>query len=113
MRIGVAAVRTRPMSKRFVTKDSGLGRQISMAGTGFRGDAREGASIQEGRTGTSERALPQPDPALERLDRLVGRSSMEGHFVGSDRPNPGADETVSDAEQEPEAELFARMGGAP
>jgi hypothetical protein len=77
MRIGVAAVRTRPMSKGFVTKASGLGR-------------------------------------LDRLvDRLVGRSSMEGRFVGSDRPNPGADETVSDAEQEPEAVLFARMGGAP
>jgi uncharacterized protein DUF1579 len=28
--------------------------------------------------------LPQPDPALRRLDRLVGRWSMEGHLVGSD-----------------------------
>jgi hypothetical protein len=28
--------------------------------------------------------LPQPDPALKRLDRLVGRWSMEGHLVGSD-----------------------------
>ncbi len=29
--------------------------------------------------------LPQPDPALRRLDRLVGRWSMEGHLVGSDK----------------------------
>jgi hypothetical protein len=28
--------------------------------------------------------LPQPDSALRRLDRLVGRWSMEGHLVGSD-----------------------------
>lgn len=28
--------------------------------------------------------LPQPDPALRRLDRLVGRWSMQGHLVGSD-----------------------------
>jgi hypothetical protein len=27
--------------------------------------------------------LPQPDPALRRLDRLVGRWSMEGNLVGS------------------------------
>jgi len=27
---------------------------------------------------------PQPDPALRRLDRLVGRWSMEGNLVGSD-----------------------------
>jgi hypothetical protein len=27
--------------------------------------------------------VPQPDPALRRLDRLVGRWSMEGHLVGS------------------------------
>jgi hypothetical protein len=31
--------------------------------------------------------LPQPDPALGRLDRLVGRWSMEGHLVGSDETN--------------------------
>jgi hypothetical protein len=31
--------------------------------------------------------LPQPDPALKRLDRLVGRWSMEGHVVGSDETN--------------------------
>ena len=29
-------------------------------------------------------APPQPDPALRRLDRLVGRWSMEGNLVGSD-----------------------------
>jgi hypothetical protein len=27
--------------------------------------------------------LPQPDPALRRLDRFVGRWSMEGRLVGS------------------------------
>jgi Protein of unknown function (DUF1579) len=30
---------------------------------------------------------PQPDPALRRLDRLVGRWSMEGDLVGSDQKN--------------------------
>jgi hypothetical protein len=28
--------------------------------------------------------LPQPDPALRRLDRLVGTWTMEGNLVGSD-----------------------------
>jgi hypothetical protein len=28
--------------------------------------------------------LPTPDPALRRLDRLVGTWDMEGHLVGSD-----------------------------
>jgi hypothetical protein len=28
--------------------------------------------------------LPTPDPALKRLDRLVGTWSMEGHLLGSD-----------------------------
>ena len=28
--------------------------------------------------------FPTPDPALSRLDRLVGAWSMEGHLVGSD-----------------------------
>ena len=32
-------------------------------------------------------ALPQPDPALKRLDRLVGTWSMEGNLVGSDEKN--------------------------
>jgi hypothetical protein len=31
--------------------------------------------------------LPQPDPALRRLDLFVGRWSMKGHFVGSDEEN--------------------------
>jgi hypothetical protein len=31
--------------------------------------------------------LPQPNSALKRLDRLVGRWSMEGHLVGSDENN--------------------------
>lgn len=30
---------------------------------------------------------PQPDPALRRLDRLVGRWNMEGNLVGSDEKN--------------------------
>jgi hypothetical protein len=31
--------------------------------------------------------LPHPDPALKRLDRLVGSWSMKGHMVGSDIEN--------------------------
>jgi hypothetical protein len=31
--------------------------------------------------------LPQPDPALRRLDRFVGRWSMEGNLFGSDEKN--------------------------
>src|SRR5215207_9207840 len=31
--------------------------------------------------------LPQPHPALRRLDRLVGRWTMEGNLVGSDEKN--------------------------
>ena len=30
---------------------------------------------------------PPPDPELRRLERLVGRWSMEGHLVGSDETN--------------------------
>lgn len=30
---------------------------------------------------------PQPDPALKRLDRLVGTWSMKGHLAGSDEEN--------------------------
>jgi hypothetical protein len=30
---------------------------------------------------------PRPDPALRRLDRLVGRWTMEGNLVGSDENN--------------------------
>lgn len=29
--------------------------------------------------------LPQPDPALRRLERLVGTWTMEGKLVGSER----------------------------
>jgi Protein of unknown function (DUF1579) len=35
-------------------------------------------------TGMSESTLPQPDPALKRLDAFVGRWSMEGHLLGSE-----------------------------
>ena len=31
--------------------------------------------------------LPTPDPALRRLDRLVGRWTMEGNLLGSDERN--------------------------
>ena len=31
--------------------------------------------------------LPQPDPSLKRLDRLVGSWKMEGNLVGSDEKN--------------------------
>jgi hypothetical protein len=31
--------------------------------------------------------FPKPDPALRRLDRLVGRWTMEGNLVGSDEKN--------------------------
>ena len=31
--------------------------------------------------------LPTPDPALRRLDRLVGRWTMEGNLLGSDEKN--------------------------
>ena len=30
---------------------------------------------------------PQPDPALRRLDRLVGAWDMKGHLIGSDEEN--------------------------
>ena len=33
---------------------------------------------------TSNPNLRQPDPALKRLDRLVGTWTMEGNLVGSD-----------------------------
>jgi hypothetical protein len=39
--------------------------------------------------------LPQPDRALERLDRLVGTCSMEGSFVGSDEATIHGETTFS------------------
>jgi hypothetical protein len=36
---------------------------------------------------------PQPDPAMRRLDRLVGRWSMKGHVVGSDDDNISGEAT--------------------
>lgn len=36
---------------------------------------------------TAQPQLPQPDPALRRLDFLVGRWSMKGHMIGSDEEN--------------------------
>jgi Protein of unknown function (DUF1579) len=32
-------------------------------------------------------ALPQPDPELKRLDRFIGRWTMEGNLVGTDETN--------------------------
>jgi hypothetical protein len=32
-------------------------------------------------------AVPQPDPMLRRLDRLVGTWSMKGHLIDSDEEN--------------------------
>ncbi len=34
-----------------------------------------------------EMQFPQPDPALKKLNRLVGTWSMQGHLVGSDEKN--------------------------
>ena len=34
-----------------------------------------------------QEGIPTPDPALKRLDRLVGTWSMEGHLVDSDENN--------------------------
>src|SRR5688572_21718966 len=31
--------------------------------------------------------IPRPDPALKRLDRLVGVWTMKGHSLGSDQEN--------------------------
>jgi hypothetical protein len=31
--------------------------------------------------------VPQPDPELRRLDRLIGTWSMKGHLIGSDEEN--------------------------
>jgi Protein of unknown function (DUF1579) len=36
---------------------------------------------------TAEPQAPQPDPALKRLDFLVGKWSLRGHLVGSDEEN--------------------------
>jgi hypothetical protein len=35
----------------------------------------------------AEQLSPEPDPALKRLEPLVGRWSMTGHMVGSDEEN--------------------------
>jgi hypothetical protein len=39
---------------------------------------------QDGTVVTENLNLPRPAPELKRLDRFVGRWSMEGHLVGSD-----------------------------
>jgi hypothetical protein len=35
----------------------------------------------------TQKQMPRPDPALERLDRFVGTWSMEGHLVDSAENN--------------------------
>jgi hypothetical protein len=40
---------------------------------------------------TTEAQMPQPDPALRRLDFLVGRWSARGRFVGSDEDEIGGE----------------------
>jgi hypothetical protein len=44
-----------------------------------------GAMAEQENQQAAER--PEPDPALRRLDRLVGTWSMEGHLVGSEEKN--------------------------
>jgi hypothetical protein len=39
--------------------------------------------------------LPQPDPELKRLDRFVGRCTMEGHLLGSDETSIKGETTFS------------------
>ena len=36
---------------------------------------------------TQSQGMPQPDPALKRLDRLVGTWNMKGRLIGSDEEN--------------------------
>jgi hypothetical protein len=36
---------------------------------------------------TRDQSIPRPDPALKRLDRLVGTWKMSGHALGSDEEN--------------------------
>jgi hypothetical protein len=38
-------------------------------------------------TDNSDARAPRPDPALQRLEPLVGTWDMKGHFVGSDEEN--------------------------
>jgi len=36
---------------------------------------------------TPDQGIPQPNPALKRLDRLVGTWKMKGHAIGSNEEN--------------------------
>ena len=36
---------------------------------------------------TKDQSVPKPDPALKRLDRLVGTWRMKGHPLGSHEEN--------------------------
>ncbi len=42
--------------------------------------------VDDGREAQPQ-GLPQPDPALRRLDKLVGSWTMKGHLIGSDQEN--------------------------
>src|SRR5262249_52241994 len=46
-------------------------------------------------------ALPQPAPELRRLDRFLGRLSMEGNVVGSDEKNINGETTFAIGELDP------------
>ncbi len=36
---------------------------------------------------SAQSQLPQPDPALKRLDKLIGSWALKGHLVNSDKDN--------------------------
>ena len=38
-------------------------------------------------TDDTDAQVPQPDPALQRLQPLVGTWTMKGHFIGSEEEN--------------------------
>jgi hypothetical protein len=54
------------------------------------GDETKGVNVM-----SEKSTLPQPDRALERVDRLVGTWSMEGSFVGSDEATIHGETTFS------------------
>jgi hypothetical protein len=44
-------------------------------------------SVMAERDNQQATPIPEPDPALKRLDRLVGTWSMDGHLMDSDENN--------------------------
>ena len=51
------------------------------------GTNRPRRSYRDDRRDSARPAGARPDPALERLDRLVGTWTLRGHLVGSDEEN--------------------------